>query len=88
LKYEGTTHVDEDLYSLACWPDRRVRSYTACIINGVRFHTLARDEHRNTQNSTIKSAGTHGDDTIDFYGTVRTTKGVELLSYYGVNGTI
>lgn len=70
MKYEGTTHVDEDLYSLACRPDRRVRSYTACIINGVRFHTLARDEHRNTQNSTIKSAGTHGDDTIDFYGTI------------------
>lgn len=70
LKYEGSTLVDEDLYSLACGPDPRMRSYTACIINGVRYHTIARDEHRKTQNSTIKTAGTHGDDTIDFYGTI------------------
>jgi hypothetical protein len=70
LKYEGTTDVDEDLYSLACRPDRRVRSYTACIINGVRYHTVAREEYRKTQNSTIKTAGTHNDDTIDFYGTI------------------
>ena len=47
-----------------------MRSYTACIINGVRYHTLAREEHRKTQNSTIKCAGTHNDDTIDFYGTI------------------
>jgi Domain of unknown function (DUF4216) len=47
-----------------------VRSYTACIINGVRYHTLAREEHRKTQNSTIKTAGTHNGDTIDFYGKI------------------
>ena len=70
LKCEGSTDVDEDLYSLACRPIRRMRSYTACIINGVRYHTLAREEHRKTQNSTIKCAGTHNDDTIDFYGTI------------------
>ena len=70
LKYEGTTVVHEDLYSLACRPDKRVRSYTSCIINGVRYHTMARDQHRKTQNSTIKAVGTHGDDTIDFYGTI------------------
>jgi len=39
---------------------------------------LAHDEHRKTQNSTIKSAGTHGDDTIDFYGTI---KDIIELSY-------
>jgi len=47
-----------------------VRSYIACIINGVRYHTMARDEHKKTQNSTIKTASTHGGDTIDFYGTI------------------
>jgi hypothetical protein len=31
---------------------------------------MARDEHKKTQNSTIKTAGTHGGDTIDFYGTI------------------
>ena len=48
LKYEGSTLVDEDLYSLACGPDPRMRSYTAYIINGVRYHTMARGEHRKT----------------------------------------
>jgi hypothetical protein len=71
LKCEGSTDVDEDLYSLACRPIRRVRSYTACIINGVRYHTLAREEHRKTQNSTIQCAGSHNDDIIDFYGTIK-----------------
>jgi hypothetical protein len=33
-KNEGTS-VDGDLYSLTCRPDRLVRSYSACIINGV-----------------------------------------------------
>jgi len=70
LKCEGTTDIDEDLYSLACRPINRVRSYTACIINGVRYHTKAREEHRQTQNSTIKTEGTHNDGTIDFYGTI------------------
>ena len=70
LKCEGSTDVDEDLYSLACWPNRRVQWYTACIINGVRYHTMGREAHRKTQNSTIKTVGTHNDDTIDFYGTI------------------
>jgi hypothetical protein len=39
---------------------------------------LARDEHKKTQNSTIKTAGTHGDDNIDFYGTI---KDIIELSY-------
>jgi hypothetical protein len=39
---------------------------------------MAHDEHRKTHNSTIRSAGTHGDDTIDFYGTI---KDIIELSY-------
>jgi len=31
---------------------------------------MGREAHRKTQNSTIKTAGTHNDDTIDFYGTI------------------
>jgi hypothetical protein len=69
LKNEGTTNVDEDMYSLACRPDRRVRSYSSCIINGVQYHTMAREAQRKTQNCTIKTLGTNNDDTIEFYGT-------------------
>jgi hypothetical protein len=31
---------------------------------------MAREAHRKTQNSTMLTAGTHNDDTIDFYGTI------------------
>jgi len=32
---------------------------------------MAREAHRKTQNSTIKTAGDHNDVTIDYYGTIR-----------------
>jgi len=32
-------NVPKELYNLACGPDRQVRSYRGCIVNGVRFHT-------------------------------------------------
>jgi hypothetical protein len=31
---------------------------------------MARKAHKKTQSSTIKTAGTHNDDTIGFYGTI------------------
>jgi len=70
LKCHGSTYVDEDLYSFACRLIRRVRSYTAYIINGVRYHTIAREVDRKTQNSTVKTVGTHNEDYVDFYGTI------------------
>jgi hypothetical protein len=33
--------VDDDLFSLACGSDFRVRKYSSCIVNGVRFKTSA-----------------------------------------------
>ena len=35
-KEEGA--IDE-LYDLACGPDRKVNHYASCIIGGMRFHT-------------------------------------------------
>lgn len=31
--------VSDDLFALACLPDKRVRVYSACIADGVRYHT-------------------------------------------------
>jgi hypothetical protein len=45
--------VDDDLFSLACGPDFRLRKYSSCIVNGVRFNTVYRDENRRTQNSGV-----------------------------------
>ncbi|XP_025792085.1 uncharacterized protein LOC112873307 [Panicum hallii] len=63
--------VDDDLFSLACGPDLRVRKYSSCIVNGVRFNTLDRDKHRKTQNSGVMTRGTHNGKEINFFGTLR-----------------
>jgi hypothetical protein len=41
-----------------------------CIINGIRYHTKAREAQRKTQNCTIKTLGEHKGHIIDFYGKV------------------
>ncbi|KAK8985011.1 hypothetical protein V6N11_082631 [Hibiscus sabdariffa] len=38
-----------------------------CIVNGVRFHTKARDEHLTSQNSGVTVEGNHEEDQINFY---------------------
>jgi hypothetical protein len=60
--------VTEDLFALACEPDRRVRLYSACIADGVRYHTVDHEKNRKTQNSGIVSKGDHDGEEIDFYG--------------------
>jgi hypothetical protein len=59
LRNMNQEEVDDDLFSLACGPDLRVRKYSSCIVNGVRFNTLDRDKHRKTQNSGVMTRGTH-----------------------------
>lgn len=63
--------ADDDLFSLACGRDFRVRKYSSCIVNGVRFNTSDRDKHRKTQNSGVMTQGTHNGQEIDFFGTLR-----------------
>lgn len=63
--------ADDDLFSLACGLDFRVRKYSSCIVNGVRFNTSDRDKHRKTQNSGVMTQGTHNGQEIDFFGTLR-----------------
>ncbi|KAL3618470.1 hypothetical protein CASFOL_037552 [Castilleja foliolosa] len=60
--------VNESLYSLACAPNKCVKRFSGCIVNGVRFLTKERDSRRKTQNSGIVADANHGDDMISFYG--------------------
>uniref|UniRef100_J3LJ41 DUF4216 domain-containing protein n=1 Tax=Oryza brachyantha TaxID=4533 RepID=J3LJ41_ORYBR len=68
LHYNRAPEVSNDLYSLANGPDRRLRVYSACNENGVRYHTIDREKNRKTQNSGIKVEGAHKNLIIDFYG--------------------
>ncbi|KAI4984553.1 hypothetical protein ZWY2020_017183 [Hordeum vulgare] len=56
LRDEGVEEVDEDLFALACGPDRRVRKFSSCI---------------RTQNSGVMTEGEHDRKIIDFYGTLK-----------------
>lgn len=71
LRYTNQEDVDDDLFSLACGLDFRVRKYSSCIVNGVRFNTVDRDKNRKTQNSGVLSQGTHNGKLIDFFGTLK-----------------
>ncbi|WVZ80882.1 LOW QUALITY PROTEIN: hypothetical protein U9M48_028320 [Paspalum notatum var. saurae] len=59
LRFTNQENIDEDLFSLACGPDFRVRKYSSCIVNGVQFNTADRDKNKKTQNSGVMAQGTH-----------------------------
>ncbi|XP_039776649.1 uncharacterized protein LOC120644152 isoform X2 [Panicum virgatum] len=63
--------MDVDIFSLACGPDLRVRKYSSCIVNGVRFNTVNRDKNKKTQNSGVMSQATHNGQLIDFFGNIK-----------------
>ena len=60
--------VNDDLYALSCGPDRRVRTYTGYIVNGVKFLTKEVDDRRQTQNCGVNVPGTHGGIESDYNG--------------------
>jgi hypothetical protein len=59
LRYSNEEEVDEDLFWLACGPDLRVRKYSLCIVNGMRFNTVDHDKNKKTQNNGVMSQSTH-----------------------------
>lgn len=65
LSKDGSLVEDDELLSLASGPNFLVKSYSAGVINGVRFVAYNRDCKRKTQNSGILVAGT---DNNTFYG--------------------
>ncbi|XP_042980213.1 uncharacterized protein LOC122310386 [Carya illinoinensis] len=62
------TSVRDEIYALACGPDKWVASYAGCIMNGIRFQTKDRERHQRTQNSGLVVRGEHQSNPINFYG--------------------
>jgi hypothetical protein len=65
LRNTNEEEVDDDLFSLACGPNFRVKKYSSRIVNGVRFNILDNDKNK-TQNSGVMSQSTHNGHVIDF----------------------
>lgn len=82
-KLHEKNNVSDDLFALACEPDKRVRLYSACIVDGVRYHTVDREKDRKSQNSGIFTEGEHEGADIDFYGQL---KSIIKLQYNTIRG--
>ena len=87
-KLHGKKKVSDDLFALACLPDKRVRVFSACIVDGVRYHTVDREKNRKTQNSGILTEGTHDGDDIEFYGQLRSIIRLQYNSSGGVHRSV
>jgi hypothetical protein len=55
----------------SCGLDLRVRKYSSCIVNGVRFNTVDHDKNKKTQNSGVMSQSTHHRQVTDFFETLK-----------------
>jgi hypothetical protein len=55
LRNINEEEVDDDLFLFACGPDLRVKKYSSCIVNGMRFNTVDHDKNKKTQNSGVMS---------------------------------
>lgn len=84
LYNSGRTAANDSkhLYDLACGPDRHVRSYRGCIVNGVRYHTKECAETRTTQNSGVSVSGEDETSITEYYGEL---KNILELRYPGQN---
>jgi hypothetical protein len=75
---------NDNIYALLAEPDQRAKTYTACIVGGVRYHTKAREANRKTENSGIMTTGSHKDIAeIEFYGSLRNIIGLRYNSGLG-----
>ena len=70
LRYVMQEDVSDSLYALSCEPDLRVRIFSGCLVDGVRYHTADREKYR-TQNSGVMAEGTHDGESIEFYGCLK-----------------
>jgi len=63
--------VPAELHALSCQPDRRVKKFSGCVVDGVQYHTIDCEKNRRTQNSGVMAYGSYNDNDIDFYGTLQ-----------------
>ncbi|GMP65663.1 hypothetical protein CsSME_00026365 [Camellia sinensis var. sinensis] len=68
LRNENSPEATDEMWSLANGPNALVNTYSGCICNGVRFHTIDRDNRRKCQNSGLVVEGDHEGQLIKFYG--------------------
>ncbi|KAF2323872.1 hypothetical protein GH714_002801 [Hevea brasiliensis] len=77
MTMDGTS-VSNDIVSLGIGPNKVAKRFSGFIINGIRFHTSAREEQRLTQNSGVVNISEVGG--VNYYGRIQD---IIELNYYG-----
>lgn len=65
---QKSPEATKELWSLANGPEALVNTYSGCICNGIRFHSIDRDNRRKSQNSGLVVEGDHEGRSLNFYG--------------------
>jgi hypothetical protein len=86
--YVNKEDIKDELLALSCEPNLRVRTFSACLVNGVRFHTVDREKNRRTQNSGILANGEHDNEDVDFYGCLKEIIELSYNSDFNDNRTV
>ncbi|KAJ9555865.1 hypothetical protein OSB04_010479 [Centaurea solstitialis] len=81
MEQEGSPECTEELLSLAHGSDINAHSYSACIVNGVRFVVHSRDIQHTIQNSGVAVPGIDG---FTFYGQLEEIVELHYLNGYSV----
>lgn len=58
--------MTDELYALASGPEFWVKTYSGCVVDGVRFLFEEEDKHRITQNSEVSASERHEGEDMDF----------------------
>ena len=66
--------VNDELLALAHGPHSKVKTYSICHVNLVRFVTAEHENVKKTQISGVMVAGDHTGDARDFYGVLKEIK--------------
>ena len=74
LREIRSPEATDDLFSFASGSSSSIKSYTNCVINGVKWLTYARDCRRKTQNSSVSMSRTEEN---PFYGCLE-----EILEFF------
>lgn len=68
MERHSLDRVSKQFRALSWGPDRRVKQYKGCVINGYKFHIRDHDMYRKTQNSGVVVVGEHDKKEVNFYG--------------------
>ena len=85
---EDPQSVHPNLFALACGPDNRVKTYSACVVDGVRFVTAGREKDRKTQNSGVMTTCNHDKVERDFYGVLTDIMELSYNSDLNIKGQL